>query len=299
MAYRVDWISLTLPLDSIVSTDFSTGRPAIREGVRDLYPHITDFLTTFNDLKERGGNRIFDRGFHSPGGGFTIFQRVGKPFSLIEFTGQGTDVLRERDMLKRVIKLYHERFTRLDFAVDYETDVTPRTFALCRDEGRFKHYNDIHSETGDTYYVGSQNSERFCRVYRYNEPHPRHKLLRVEFVMKSEYAKNFGYLLTQQKTAHLMSALMNTFGFQHELATSTAGMQKIRSMPRTSKLGGTERWLFTQVLPACKKLIEAGQGDIVDIFGKKLYALYIADEIRKDNENGETYLLDIADLPTP
>lgn len=293
MAHKIDWISLTLPLDSIVSRDFDRDLPALRPGVHDLYPHVSDWISSFPDLTERGGNRIFDRGYHSSAGGFSIFQRAGRPFSLIEFTGKGVDELRSAGVLKNIVKQYHERFTRLDMAVDFETDVTPRAFATCRRGKRFEHYNDIHSETGDTYYVGSQNSERFCRVYRYNEPHPRSHLLRVEFVMKSEFAKNFGYMLTQKKVSPLVDSLMQTFGFEHPLAQRSETTKKIRSVPRAGGKGGTERWLFSQVLPACEKLIREGNHEVIDIFGKKLYSILInhlaAEENKLATQNLRSY----------
>jgi len=284
MSVRIDWLSMTLPIENIVSVSPDTMKPEVRSMVRDHYPHVTDWLASYSDMIETGGNRIFDRGFRSATGGFTIFQRTGRPFSLIEFSGTGVQELREAGLHYKFTCLHWERLTRLDIAVDYETKVTPQEFAICRNNDRFEHYCDIHSETGDTYYVGSKKSERFVRIYRYNEPHPRSHLLRCEFQLKSTYAKNFAYMMKTNTLRELQASLHRSFGFTHPLVDTINAAKPVKA-PRAGAKGGTERWLFAQVLPAIEKLVENGETDIVALFSKRVYDLYMDYLIKKENNH--------------
>lgn len=291
MATKIDWISLTLPLECGVSINPDTGIPELRHGFRDMFPHIGDWISSFPDLKVTGGNRIFDKGYRSQLGGFSIFQRYGRPFTLFEFSGTGVDALRAERQHMKIIRTYAERLTRLDVAVDYETDTIPAHFAEMRDNDRFSHYTDINSEDGLTYYVGSKKSERFCRVYRYADPHPRSHLLRVEFQLRSNYAKDAAELLKKITVNDLAWRLIKTFGFNHPLARLDGRLFDKIKAPPTSPKGGTERWLFAQVMPAIKKLIAEGSTEIVDIFQKQVYNELMTELIRKENLHGKEDLL--------
>lgn len=282
MPTKIDWISFTLPLECVVSRHPEDGKPYVRYGVRDLYPQACDWVSSFPDLKETGGNRIFDRGFHSKLGGFSIFQKQGKPFTLFEFTGTGVEALREAGLLAKMIVHHKERLTRIDIAMDWECDVTPKEFAEQRDNQRFEHYCDIYSETGSTYYVGSKKSERFCRVYRYSEPHPRSHLLRAEFQLKTVYAKQIGAQLRKKTLSTIGYELLEAFGFCHHLVIVPDGTQKFKA-PRANRSGNTERWLLAQVLPAIKKLVEEGNTDVVELFNKRVYDLVQDYLIKKEN----------------
>lgn len=287
-------MSITLPYKSIVSTNFDTGKLEINNFVRDEFPQLTDWLHSYPDWSQGHGSRIFNRSVHSKLGGFSILWNDNKPFSTIEITGTGCQNLRE---IKKTIAFAYNHFeylTRLDIAADFETDVSPREFAISRDGKRFNSYSDIKSDTGETYYVGSRNSDRFCRVYRYNAPHPRSHLLRVEFQLKSGEAKSVAAGLRGHSVREICEMLFGTFTFNHKLLSDTTKRDKINSSPRASKMGKTERWLFAQVLPAAKKLVDAGDTQVLDIFLKQCYD-YLNDYlIKKENNDGkETILPDI------
>lgn len=282
MAIKIDWISFTLPLECLVTRDNNNVLPHVRYAAHDLYPQACDWISTFTDLKDCGGNRIFDKGYRSKDGGFSIFQKVGTRFSLVEFTAHGVEQLRDAGLLAKMIAIHRDRLTRVDVAMDWQCDTTPKEFAENRDNARFAHYCDIHSETGDTYYVGSRSSERFARVYRYNEPHPRAHLLRCEFQLKSLYAKKLGDEIRKKTLSTIGYELLESFGFNHNLVVVPDGTQKF-SAPRANSMGNTERWLFSQVLPAIKKLIDEGNTDCVEIFQKRVYDELTTYLIRKEN----------------
>lgn len=286
MSNKIDWLSISLPINRLFSTDFDTGELVISPQLYNEFPYIAEHLMSFPDRKEGGANRIFNRKLHSKLGGFTVFWHTDKPYSLVELTGTGVQVLRERELLFPIVKYYGQFLTRIDIATDWETEVTPKEFAESRETGRFISYSEIKSETGETYYVGSQNSDRFVRVYRYAPPHPRHAFLRREFVLRGAYAKDTASLLQSMRVATLASSLSQTFGFTHPLTASNETTKRIQAPSRTGNMGSTERWLFSQVLPACKKLIDAGQTDIIDIFGKQLYTYFEDRLIQEDNARG-------------
>lgn len=280
---KIDWLSITLPYSSIVQISAETLKPEIRSGIRDEFPSLSDWIMSYPDLTSGGGNRIFDRSIRSKLGGFHVFWKSNVRFSLIEIEGAGVQQLREQKLLKRIIRQYSNRLTRLDVAIDWDTTVSPRDFSDSRDKTRFVSHAEITSETGETCYVGSKSSDRFARTYRYTEPHPRAGLLRCEFQLRKDNAKLFAELLQSNSLSTLVGKLLQTFGYTHPLTQQLRSTERLLSAPRSTSMGSTERWLFSQVLPACKKMIDNGQGEYVDIFGKQLYAYFQDRAVKEDN----------------
>ncbi|MCK5133320.1 MAG: hypothetical protein KAR40_14355, partial [Candidatus Sabulitectum sp.] len=142
--------------------------------------------------------------------------------------------------------------TRFDLAVDFETDIDPEDFAKFRSP-RFKSGGVYHSETGKTAYVGSPNSVRRARVYRYYPPHERAHLLRVEMVLKKPDAKQalLDYL---DKGAENFAAMAGkSFGWSHPLWQFTSS-ETIKSWRPERGQASTMRWLYKAVLPALTRL---------------------------------------------
>lgn len=297
MSNKIDWLSISLPLKSIISLNFDTGKYEFPGAVRDEYPQLCDWCSSYPDWIEGGGNRIFNRKIRSKTGGFTIFWNPDKNFSLVEFSGTGVQELREQSMLFPIVKSYGEFLTRIDLATDWETEVSPKEFAECREIGRFTTYTDMSSETGDTYYVGSWKSDRYAKIYRYSEPHPRHPFLRREYVLRGEYAKAAASDLQSMRIREYLSNLDQTFGFNHRLSLKSETSKKVNAPTRGSKMGSTERWLFSQVLPACKKLIDDGNTEIIDIFGRQLYDYFDQHLTAKDTSYGQATILPDLELP--
>ena len=98
-------------------------------------------------------------------------------------------------------------------------------------------------------------------------------------------------MLQSHKLSELANRLFTTFGYNHPIVKDTANDDKLLAAPRTSNMGSTERWLFKQVLPASKKLIDNGQYEIVDIFLTRMYDYLNAYLISKDNDYGTANLL--------
>jgi hypothetical protein len=276
----VDWISFTLPYSSMFQKIESTSIIEIKPHIRDEYPHISDYIMSFPDLEQGRGRKMFDTSFRSSIGGFTIYQRHSLKFTLFEFSGTGCAVLRKRKSMKDFIRLYGDRFTRIDCTTDIETDVDPLEFIKNRSTERFSSYSTEKSETGVTHYVGSKTSDRFARVYRYNPPHPRSHLLRVEHVLRNDEAKNVAAIMENRSLSAVQSALGNTFGWTNSAWTEKRNDAPIKAAPRDIRQGKTERWLMSSVLPAIRRLIDEGSEETVAIFGERVYAMY-TDRMRK------------------
>jgi DNA relaxase NicK len=286
MSIKIDWISFTLPHRNIINRDIETGKISYAETVRDEHPHLLDYIFSFSDIKPRGNRKIFHNNFRSKGGGFEVFQDSTLGFTLFEFSGKGIDQLADAKLVGFLVKNYPERMTRLDIAVDMECDIRPLEFVDKREGKRFKSYQDHKSVEGETFYVGSEKSDRFCRVYRYSEGHPRSNLLRAEFVLRSREAKAVADMWKDSSIRQIVSALGQTFGFNHPVWQEKRTDAPLKSAPRETGKGGTERWLFKQVLPAIHRLIEEGAADTVELFDKLVYdALRVhEDEEKHKNE---------------
>lgn len=286
MLHKIDWLSISLPFNNVLRKDFAAAKLLIHDDLRSHIPHLGDYVNSFTDLEEGKGRGVFNRSAFSSMGGFTIYWRDTLPYSLIEITGVGVDVLRKQKLLAPFIRLYGQWLTRIDIAVDIETDVRPLDFATKRDDKRFKSFSHVKSETGETYYVGSKTSDRYARVYRYDAPHPRCKLLRIETVLRDGEAKSFAASLQHSKLSTLVQAIGVTFGWSHPVWGGHAVDCGIRSAVRDTHQGKTERWLFKSVIPAIKRLLEGGSDEVVAEFGKQVYALFNERQSEKELNNG-------------
>jgi len=142
--------------------------------------------------------------------------------------------------------------TRCDLAVDLETDTRPDQFAKHR-SARFKTSGEVITQSGHTCYVGSQRGDKYARVYRYNPPHERSHLLRIEMVYKKKSAREA--LLHFLNNDPLLTAAVagNTYAWSHpDWDFSAPG--KIKGWYEKQGKESTLWWLRKQVLPALKNI---------------------------------------------
>jgi len=151
--------------------------------------------------------------------------------------------------------------SRLDIAVDMTCISTPKEFTSALKASKAKTYSEFTSSTGQTVYIGSRTSERYARVYRYNEPHPRAKLLRAEFQLKGVYANEAALQLTEGEALNGIAAgLGEHFGFDHPAwkVDDDPVPLKVQSHAQT---GNTVFWLTNTVAPLLKRLNATGKLD--------------------------------------
>jgi len=260
---QVDWISFTISCKPI-----GEGREDLQfQRVEHIMKNETggwlNELLNGEDWQFGSGRAPYKVSARSAQKGCSIYYSASLTTVLFEFSGQGCEMLRQANYLEPVLWTFRERMTRLDVAVDCDEDVHPREFVDAGVSKVFSTRGEFYSETGQTIYIGSQKSERFARVYRYYPPHPRSHLLRVEHVLRRQYAKMFAQVICEASLAYAVQSLGKSFEWAHPLwkpedvsATRLSAGRPERSM------GGTEIWLIKQAAPAFRKLVQ--QGVIVD-----------------------------------
>ena len=183
---------------------------------------------------------------------------------LYELSGRGCEPLRNHEIARYIIGSISDTITRIDFAVDIATGTRPTDFANKRSHNRFSSISYINSQSGETVYIGSPKSDRFCRVYRYNPPNPRANLLRVEYVFRRKLAKSTAtHYSGSDNIQAFIAELGNTFGFVHpdwQPRSSTTEKISYPIIERGDQ--DTVSWLYKQVAPAMSRLIEAGALDV-------------------------------------
>jgi len=183
---------------------------------------------------------------------------------LFELSGRGCEALRPPPMGRWFIAGITDRITRLDYAVDIRTRTNPSEFTGAGHSQRFSAKSIIVSGSGSTVYIGSAKSDRYCRVYRYNPPHPRADLLRVEFVFRRGLAKAAAEdLALTDSDAQFAAQLGNTWAFQHaDWQPGQETDERLMTPIVTRTDSDTLSWLYAQVMPAMKRLIASGALDL-------------------------------------
>lgn len=197
------------------------------------------------------------------GSGITLFASPNLTHACVEISGQGCERQLVDGTLNEVLAACKERVTRIDIAVDIETEVTPNEFVAKVNHERMRTSGHVLSDTGETCYVGSQKSERYARVYRYNAPHPRSNLLRVEHVYRKDYAKKVASELTNTSVENIAESSGKAFGWSHKVwQTGILDSADISVVRERGGSGTTIFWLCNSVAPAFRRLVQSGS--IVD-----------------------------------
>lgn len=258
--FIIDWLSFTFPAAGQGGLASIQVEQSIRQSMEESLPFAVFELLMKHEVERGPGRRPYSIGLRGPGNIYTIFGAPGNGYLLFELTGQGCEWLRQLGELENLIKAVQDRVTRIDLAIDLRTDCNPRTFV---DEGvsdRFVSFGDFESSTGHTIYVGSRKSDLYARVYRYTEPHPRAKFLRVEHVFKKDRAKSFCKYMLEHAPLKAAQAAVDIFAWKSpEIAIFEGTAPSMTVTRQAVTMGKTERWLISQAAPAFKKLCEAEQ----------------------------------------
>lgn len=207
MPHKIDYLSYTYHGDE--STHDEDWRPDAAYFRNHLPPYInTDSESTL--APKRLG---FDFGYAFDKHTYVWVNHKG--LFLVEHTGAGCDHLQDRGILMDIIHAFSDRVTRIDIATDLYTATRPITFTDQRTNEKISASGHYISDTGETVYLGSKNSERFCRVYRYDGNHPRKDWLRLEYVYRRNDAKLIAHKLYTVSVADVAIASGERYGWQH------------------------------------------------------------------------------------
>lgn len=263
MLSQVDWISFTVPVEPAETPLFWTTLTNVRRELQAMHRDLPDWLSFDLEILDHAGRPPYKVRWSIVGAGVSVFTNDKLPHALIEVSGKGCAVLRERGVEAQLLQVVTPRLTRLDIASDILTETRPTTFAEDRQPGRFRAHSQVVSESGETYYVGSRSSDRYCRVYRYNPPHERHRFLRIEYVLKAEQARYTALSLLAVGPESVSKALGEAFGWRHGCYDPDEGPAAELTVWRPERHEGkTLYWLNKQVAPAIVRLVNDGALDL-------------------------------------
>jgi len=259
MRTHVDWITCTMPM--VYGLDTPTAyADAIARGFLDMFgENIRREIFGGNWSKNEHGRAPYTDSWKLAETGISLFASPSLTHCCVEISGQGCERLIQNDSMEAVLGGCRERITRIDIATDIETNVTPLEFVSQTSHERMRTSGHYVSETGETCYVGSQKSDRFARVYRYAEPHPRSTLLRIEHVFRREQAKAVSRVVCDFGVEKAAEMSGNVFGWTHGIwqPLDTSG-DKITVVSDSHKGGKTVFWLVDTVAPCFQRLCKEG-----------------------------------------
>lgn len=229
------------------------------------FPGVTDLLHLSEMSLSDHGRKPYKWSLRRPANDMVLFFSTTLKHALVEITGQGCERFRDEGTLDAIMRGTAYRATRLDVASDFLNDVDPLDFTDQRDKGRFKSFSKQVSESGTTSYVGAKTSDRYARVYRYNPPHERAHLLRIEYVFKAEVAKSTIPILLDSSPTAVSVASGVLFGWVHPayLPASSESVELASWRPERHE-GKTLFWLNDTVAKTLIRLHKAGSLDATD-----------------------------------
>lgn len=263
----VDYLSFSVDLTNIIH-DENIAMMVFASAMREMIGH-EDFDKVFvepDGWENCRGQRPYTHGKCNRNIGVFVWFG-GQSNALVQFSGHGCKFLEKSQMLLSVISSAIDRLTRLDIAIDIETDTLPIDFVSAGYNNRIKSYGEQRSASGQTCYVGSRVSQKFCRVYRYSEPHPRARFLRVEYETKKAQAQIAAKSILANGLAYASESLTKYYDWKHaDMPETNAMVEKMQAEVTQRSSAKTLYWLLTQVAPAIRRLIEDGTIENPDQF---------------------------------
>jgi len=259
MITKIDWISFTMTIRPAIN-DQEAFYIAIEQAFEDTFGSETyGIIFGGTWAKKPRGRAPYSHSWGLDDAGATIFCSPSLTHMTVEFSGQGCTRLIELSLMDELLARVADRVTRIDVATDIQTMISPQQFVEAGYSDRFGSVGLFTSPTGTTAYIGSMKSERFARVYRYEEPHPRAHLLRVECVNRRDHAKAVARAILTAGEENTAATLGEAYGWQHPVWQPDAPADADLSVTRPEKAaGGTVFWLIKSVAPAFKRLVAEG-----------------------------------------
>lgn len=259
MHIKIDWLSFTIPVRLGVENGQGFAVNVENAFFDTFGKDITDQCFGGKWQERPHGRAPYSNSYDVLSSDAVAFINPRVENCLVEYSGKGCDKLRELGALETILETVKNRVTRLDLACDIETDVDPVDFAPKGQYATSATYSDMVSKTGKTVYVGSQASERYTRVYRYNAPHPRSKLLRVEFVFRRKVARAVAQKILDGNEAQVAAWAGDKANFHHASWLPSDAKADITAFPRPEREAGkTVFWLIKSVSPAFVRLVREG-----------------------------------------
>lgn len=274
MQSGLDWLSFTLDIVTEPTTALSADQ-MWRARLKREHPELYKFMVgEGHQFEYRTGRPPYRYGFQRDDNAVLVMVGSNTSTMLVELTGRFFTTLKRLEQIQNMLLPIADFVTRIDVAVDMETTARPAEFANTRKKAKTISLGFMSSPTGETVYLGSQKSDRFARIYRYEEPHPRAKLLRFEAVYRRGYAKSLAKTILEATAWDQVTvSVEKPYGFQHEAWKPGSETPLKISLPHTSREEDrTIVWLYNTVAPALCRMIQSGALD-VDAWNRHLQTL--------------------------
>jgi len=199
---------------------------------------------------------------HAPSSTAVSYGSVNRHI-FVELAGQACSNFDAVDKLLPLIAATAERCSRIDFAVDIKTEVSPKDFIDERGNKSFKSSGHKYTPGGRTEYLGGRTSERMARVYRYEPPHPRHEYLRIEVELKGDAAKAYAKYLNTHSVEQTTLAAHQIFKWEHAVWDNNQTIaERVTFRSYRPENAATIHWLYGDVVTALRKAISSGLVDL-------------------------------------
>lgn len=272
MHTQIDWLSFTIPHDKLPDGAGEALYDEVQKMEWKWLPGTLRSRLESCDWTEGKRRAPYSHCAACEEAGLRIYFGGGLTHTLYEFSGVGCAWLRLRGLESDLLFEVASRVTRLDIASDIETALAPRDFVASGVAGRMKSRGSFTSETGDTEYIGSQKSERFARVYRYAPPHPRADLLRIEHVLRRDYAKQAASWIVAHGVSYVQKQIGQGFAWEHPIwQPDEADVEPLKVPRGERRMNGTLRWLIKSAAPAFRKLVAQGLIENPEEFLKEFF----------------------------
>jgi len=259
MRTHIDWLTFTLTL-RYEGEGLEAYAMGIRNGFVDAFGGLLANRLFAGDWQAKERSRApYQHAYADSQLGISVFASPTLTHFCVEISGQGCERIIDMGDMGQILSCIHERCTRIDIACDIETEVRPTEFVSQMAHERMRSSGYQRSSTGETCYVGSQKSDRYARVYRYNAPHPRAHLLRVEHVFRRENAKSVSLQCGNMDMEAIAAASGKSFGWHHHIWDTRCDiLPDISPTKERGRSGGTVYWLVNSAAPAFKKMVRSG-----------------------------------------
>jgi len=269
---RIDWISFTLDIGSEEGRAVYRLPDLIAGGLSQLDPDLPEWLGLYDAHVPHGGRAPYTHSWTFLDGGVSIFASPVVPHALVEISGKGLTALYDKDIATDVLALATPRLSRIDIAHDIATETRPIEFCSQRSGKKFSSRSEVVSQSGETVYIGSKKSDRYARVYRYNPPHPRAHLLRIEYCIKGMQSRVTAQNVLEHGIQSVAMALGEQFGWTHsDFVLEEALGIELPSWRPERREGKTVSWLYGTVARSVVKLHRAGIIDAREWFQKSIW----------------------------
>lgn len=261
----VDWLSLSLSLVWNANIPYTQQPAALVRSTCAALGWVWNEMKELTDLRSVQAQKGYSLAVQCPLAGMRMDARTNGA-TLVTWSGSGCEWLRARGLLSQTLTLGASKASRLDIALDRPTTYRPTDIINVKERG-IKYVCSLWiSPEGETVYIGSMSSDRFARLYVYDDPaHERKGVLRLEVVFRDKIAKLNCQRVLDGKIMSILHSEVERLEIPQMLEgarISTSELERLKSYVKMRN-PNTVKWIDDAVIPALIRL--ENDGDLPDV----------------------------------